>query len=216
LKPHRIIGALETWLRAGDTRIGEIIILGHIGLNESFELRHHLDADADNLELFTGPEEARAIALYDATGEYRPLKTAPNLKRGWKLTLRNIPELHLALDYFYPAALAARLAIEERRLAITPLRDTLNRQSGMYAITKRITDAEANSVIAAICNTDTGCLKKILWEITPGIPITSLPQEKFNPTPAPHQFPLLCPEACNLLVAKARETVKKGPSEKPE
>jgi hypothetical protein len=36
-----------------------------------------------------------------------------------------------------------------------------------------------------------------------------LPAEKFRPNDGPNVLPLLCHEACNLLVAKAREVVKK-------
>jgi sirohydrochlorin cobaltochelatase len=187
---------LAAWLAAGETRIGELLISGQ------YELRHHLDAGLDGLASYTTPQAAREIALYDAAGHYRPLKTAPNLRRGWRLTLPAIEHLHEALDAFYPAALALRLAFQQGRLAVTPLRDTLNRQSGIYAVTKKITDPQADALIGSFCRSAGGCLRTILWPISPTLPITSLPPEKFLPSP------LLCPEACNLLIAKAREAVK--------
>ncbi len=204
---------MAAWLAAGENRMGELLIL------DGFELRHHLDAGADGLTPYTGATAARDIALYDAAGNYRPLKTAPTLRRGWRLLLSTIEDLHAALDAFYPAMLATRLAFEQGRLAVTPLRDTLNRQSGMYAVTRKITDADADTLIGSFCRTDGGCLKRILWPIAPGIPITSLPPEKFAASsvsassiqPSAFPFPLLCAEACNLLVAAARETVKKAP-----
>ncbi len=226
-----ITRALAAWLAAGETRIGEIVVIGQ------YELVHHLDINVPSLALHTHPQAARDIALYDAGGNYRPLKTAPNLRRGWRLTLSTIEELHEALDAFYPAMLAARLAFQQGRLTVTPLRDTLNRQSGMYAVTKRITDSQADALIGSFCRTEGGCLKTILWPIAPGVPITSLPPEKFDPSPGsdtagsdgknerdanpappsafslqPLAFPLLCSEACNLLVAQARETVKQPPA----
>ena len=174
-------------------------------------MRHHLDCGLEGLALHSTPEAAYEIALYDEAGIYRPLKTAPTLRRGWRLVLETLEQLHEALDFFYPAMLAARLAMEQGRLAITPLRDTLNRQSGMYAITKKISDAHADRVIGAFCKSDGGCLKTILWPISPGVPITSLPADKFVPATS-GGIPLLCAEACNLLVARAREAVKKeGP-----
>jgi sirohydrochlorin cobaltochelatase len=197
--------ALAAWLAAGETRIGELAILGR------YEVRHHLDCGLEGLALHSTPEAAYEIALYDEAGIYRPLKTAPTLRRGWRLVLETLEQLHEALDFFYPAMLAARLAMEQGRLAITPLRDTLNRQSGMYAITKKISDAHADRVIGAFCKSDGGCLKTILWPISPGVPITSLPADKFVPATS-GGIPLLCAEACNLLVARAREAVKKeGP-----
>ena len=199
---RRITQALATWLAAGETRIGEVVILGR------YEVRHHEDADAGGLALHTAPEDAREIALYDAAGNYRPLKTAPTLRRGWKLRLATIEQLHEALDFFYPAMLAARFAFQEGRLAVTPLRATLNRQSGMYAVTRKITDPRADTLIGSFCRTDGGCLKTILWPIAPGVAVTSMRPEKFNPAPAGNGMPLLCAEACNLLVAKVREAVK--------
>jgi len=195
--------ALEAWLGAGETRMGELMIRGR------YELRHYLDAELDGLELHTGPEGAREIALYDEAGNYRPLKTAPTLRRGWRMTLGSIEELHEALDGFYPAMLAARLAFLQGRLGVTPLRETLNRQTGMYAVTKKIDDERANGMIGEFCKSDGGCLKTILWPIAPGVRVTSLPAEKFDPN-ADGGIPLLCAEACNLLVARAREIVKEN------
>jgi sirohydrochlorin cobaltochelatase len=203
-----IITALAAWLEAGESRMGELLITGR------YELRHYRDAGLEGLALHTRPGEARDIALYDAcdaAGNYRPLKSAPTLRRGWRMTLRGIEELREALDGFYPAMLAARLALQRGMLDATPLRETLNRQSGMYAIAKKITDAQADAMIGEFCKSDggcPGCLKTILWQIAPGIPITTLPRGKFEPR---GDFPLLCAEACNLLVARAREIVKGTP-----
>jgi sirohydrochlorin cobaltochelatase len=204
-----ITQALVEWLAAGGNRIGELVIL------RRYELRHYMDATLDGMTEYTTPEAAREIALYDAAGNYRPLKTAPTLRRGWRLTLPDVKQVHAALDAFYPAMLAARVASHQGRLAITPLRDTLNRQSGMYAVTRKITDSQADSMIGSFCRTDGGCLKTILWQIGPGRPVTSLPPEKREPADDGRRMPLLCAEACNLLVARAREVVKHPASNLP-
>ncbi len=183
--------------------------MGELLIGGQYEVRHHLDAGLDGLAPYTAPEAAREIALYDEAGNYRPLKTAPTLRRGWRLEVRTVDELHEALDGFYPAMLAARFAFEQGRLRVTPLRETLNRQSGMYSVARRITDARADALIGDFCRSDGGCLKKILWEISPGLRVKSLPPEKFDPRGP--GIPLLCAEACNLLVAKAREAVKEAP-----
>jgi len=207
-----ITQGLAAWLAAGETRIGELVVLGQ------YELRHHLDAGAGPnapLASYPLPEAARDIALYDAGGNYRPLKTAPTLRRGWRLTLSTIGQLHEALDFFYPAMLAARFAFQQGRLAVTPLRDTLNRQSGMYAVTRKITDPQADALIGSFCRSEggsPGCLKTILWPIAPGLPVASLSPEKFDPYSSRTGIPLLCAEACNLLVARVREAVKQSPA----
>jgi sirohydrochlorin cobaltochelatase len=202
--------ALARWLAAGRNRIGELLIRGR------FELLHHADAErAEGLQMFNTPQAAREIARFDEVGNFRPLKSAPNLRRGWKLALRDdIGEVREALDFFYPAMLGMLLAHERGGLEIVPLRGTLDRQSGMYAVTRKITNAQSNELIGRFCRSDGKCLKTILWKIEPGAPVTSLPAGKFDPAvnqlgadePA---IPLLCAEACNLLVSAAREVVRK-------
>ena len=129
-----ITAALERWLAEGFNRIGEILIAKK---NGCFTLVHHADRDAAGLEVFTGPEDARGISQYDRAGEYRPLKTAPNLRRGWELRLSGIAELRAALDFFYPAMLGEYLAHGEGRLAPVHFRETAARQSGMYDVVKK-------------------------------------------------------------------------------
>ncbi len=206
-----ITRALEKWLAEGKTTIGEVAIRPRPG--GGYELCHVLDAGCAGLEEPAGPvsEAAREIGRYDEQGHYRPLKTAPNLRRGWRLAAANNEELHDALDALYPAMLAAFLAWQQGRLRMTPLRETLARQSGMYAVTRRLTDEQAARLIPAFCNLKTGCLKRILWPMEPGAPASFLPAEKRTPDAGPGCIPLLCAEACNLLVAKAREVVKGAP-----
>jgi sirohydrochlorin cobaltochelatase len=228
--------ALADWLASGGREMGEI----HIEqTGKAFVLLHRDDARAgDNcragappaaatgalalqsshpqpgLTDYTGAEAARELAHFDEHGKFRPLKTAPNLRHGWRLTVADLAALRRAVDYFYPAMLGIWLSHRRGELVAVPLRDTLARQTGMYAVTKKISDAQAQAMVSGFCRTDGGCLKQILWPLAPGVPITSLPAEKFRPEAPPGAMPFLCQEACNLLVAKAREVVKKG--EMPE
>ena len=91
--------------------------------------------------------------------------SAPDLRAGWRLRLATGEELVLALNYFYPAMLDALRAAEEGTLRPTPLRETLARQSGMYAVTRKATIEETEEVIAWRCSDDGGCLKRILWNV---------------------------------------------------
>ena len=199
--------ALAEWIAGGGREIGEIHLEPAAG---GFALCHRGDGARRDLNEYEGAEAARELAHFDADGKFRPLKTAPNLRQGWKLRLASLAELRTALDYFYPAMLGVWLSHRGGRLAAVPLRQTLARQTGMYAITRKIADDQAQAMIAGFCRSDTGCLKRILWPIAPEVPITSLPTGKFQPEAPANILPLLCHEACNLLVAKAREVVKKG------
>ena len=79
----------------------------------------------------------------------------------------------------------------------------------MYAVTRKITDDQADEMIGNFCRSDGGCLKTILWKIDENRAVTSLPREKFDPAQGqPARIPMLCHEACNLLVAEARRVVK--------
>lgn len=177
--------------------------IGEIALGDNFSLRHREDGDVDEskLKLYEHPEAAREIARYDERRGYRPLKTAPNLRRGWLLQLKNIEEMALALDFFYPAALSLYGAWLQKKLEMTLLRETLDRQSGMYRVTQRLSEEQAQSLINKTCHE--GCLRKILWSITSD-------QEAEPLIVRGNEIPLLCREACNLLVAAARVIVKES------
>ena len=195
---------------------------------KSFVLCHRDDDTRDDLETFRNAEDAIEIARNDDAGNYRPLKTAPNLRHGWRMELRTQEELKRALDHFYPGRLAIFLAWQRGQLRTTPLRETLDRQSGMYRIAAKISDAQINDLVADFCRSNGGCLRTILWKRDQRGAIASakLPKQKFDPsndqtralsepgspTPAtgtaPATVPLLCQEPCNLLVAACRNVVK--------
>ena len=96
-----------------------------------FVICHRDDESARGLKVFRQSQDAIEIARYDDGGKYRPLKTAPNLRHGWRLEVVDRGELRRALDYFYPGRLALVMALAENRIATTTLRETLDRQSGM-------------------------------------------------------------------------------------
>ena len=183
----------------------------------TFALSHRDDAARDNLAIQQEPDAATELARFDDAGNYRPLKTAPTLRHGWKLVLENLTALRTALELFYPGRLAAMLVFEKDELRTTPFRETLERQSGMYRVAAQINDERANELIGNFCRSDSGCLRTILWRRDENgtVPSTNLPSEKFDPSHdqtglgAP-VIPLLCQEACNLLVAEARRVVQEN------
>lgn len=181
----------------------------------SFALCHRDDANKSDLEIFRKPDDALDIARYDDAGKYRPLKTAPDLRHGWRMEVVDLGELRRALDYFYPGRLAMLVAWTGNRLSTTPLRETLDRQSGMYRIAAKILDEQIDDMVGNFCKSDGGCLRTILWkrDARGTSPSTRLPPEKFNPSHdqtgrGENAIPLLCQEACNLLVAECRKVAK--------
>jgi sirohydrochlorin cobaltochelatase len=197
---------LTGWLEAGGHRIGQVTIRR---TGDGWELRHSDDEGRADVETFTRWQDARSIANADDASAFRPLKTAPNLRHGWRLVLRDPDEVRRALDYLYPAMLGVWLAHREGRLSPVDLRETLARQTGMYRITQKTSDDQAQRLIGGQCRSDGGCLKTILWRISAELPVQTLPADKFRPEATPTGcMPLLCHEACNLLIAGARKMVK--------
>src|SRR5438105_9729258 len=145
-----------------NTRFGQILIqrTGSGG----FVLCHRDDENAHDLKIVRKPDDAIEIARYDDAGKYRSLKTAPNLRHGWRLELVDLGELRRALDYFYPGRLAMLEAWTENRLGTTSLRETLDRQSGMYRVAAKISDEQIDDVVGNFCRSDGGCLRTVLWK----------------------------------------------------
>ena len=207
--------ALRNWLENGLRCLGEIAIEGRA--DGTFDLTHREDVARPDLDRYDGPEIALELARFDDAGNYRPLKTAPTLRHGWRLRVETVADLWLALDHFYPGRLAAFFVYEAGELGTTPLRETLERQSGMYRIAAQISENEADQLVGDFCRSDGGCLRTILWrrDRSGTVPSTKLPPQKFDPafdqTGAGRPvMPLLCQEACNLLVAEARRVVQES------
>jgi sirohydrochlorin cobaltochelatase len=216
--PLLIERILAAWLESGARGIGQISITQSDG---TFALCHRdEEGAAGERQCYRSPDDAAEIAKFDDDGVYRPLKTAPNLRHGWRLELADLAALRLALDFFYPGRLATLAAWESNRLSPTPLRATLARQSGMYRIAGQISDREADALVGRFCRSrggEPGCLRTILWprDETGARASMQLPLEKFiaqidQTGRGANAIPLLCQEACNLLVAEARKVVKRA------
>lgn len=174
-----------------------------------YEARHAADAEwaAAALERSSDPYAAREIAQTTAEGEHRPLKTAPNLRRGWALTELDGRGLWTALDYLYPACAAHWHAGRTGALRVTHWRDTAGRQSGIYSPVQLLPDEAVHRAVRACC-ADAVCLRRVAWRVDADTPL-ALPDEG----PVEGQAPVPCPEACSIFVAFARQvlTLERAP-----
>ena len=179
--------------------IGDELVLAQVLIQKTgagYELRHVLDRNVPRESLRVVPlTDVRRLAQFTAAGEFRPLKSAPNLAQGWLLPIRNGDELEFALNAFYPGALADWHAATGAQPPVTHFRDFVNRQSGMYRIAAKITDGQALEVIGATC-TPTACLKHRLWTVAGSI---DNPAEKSL---------IPCLEPCAVLLENARKTAR--------
>jgi sirohydrochlorin cobaltochelatase len=174
--------------------------IGQVRVESGFSLTHGEDAGRTDLKVFQNPHDAIVIARYDDAGKYRPLKTAPNLAHGWKLQLGSLEAVLLALDFLYPAEVGTAVWQAAGDLQHVSLRETLGRQSGMYAVTRKLSGEQAEALVQGFCRP--GCLRRILWTIE-GEGATGEAEST-----EPGTVPLFCAEACNLFVAEARKVVK--------
>ena len=205
---------------------GKVSWIGQLQIapfDEGFILCHREDAGRTDFEQHE-IDDAFEIAKFDDAGNYRPLKTAPTLRHGWKIFARDLFQVAQVIDAIYPGRLEMLRAFKSGELITTSLRETLNRQSGMYRVAAKISDEQIDELVGDFCRSDGGCLRTILWKCdnTRKGPSSKLPPEKFDPavdqylsakeprpaTAATACIPLLCQEACNLLVAACRDAVK--------
>ena len=158
-----------------------------------YSLRHEDDADSESLNLYDHPRAAREIAKLTEAGEYRPLKSSPNLRRGWELRVGDPVELAIAMNYLYPAGVAHWYLYREGRLQTTNFRENAARQSGIYKRIQHLTDEGVQNAARACCE-DAVCLKKTLWNVDEGTPLAMERGEGNIP----------CPEPCSVFVSFAR------------
>jgi hypothetical protein len=193
-------------LKAFIAQILDELILAQVLIRRNgtgYDLRH-LDDTTLPLDSLHPIEihEARALAQATAAGEFRPLKSAPTLPRGWRITAKSDAELERALSDLYPGAVADWYAAQSAQPPVTHYRNYTNRQSGMYRITTMLTDDAVAQVIQTIC-APALCLKRRLWTI-----IGLAPDAPTGKSLIP------CLEPCAVLMESARQAVRVEQKEK--
>ena len=186
--------AFASWITdsAKGREFGQLLIHRLEG-SEAFGIRHQDDAETPNLKNYDDPRAAREISKLTESGEYRPLKSAPNLRRGWKLTLADDRELVTAMNLLYPAAVVHWSLHEKGELEVTSYRENAARQSGIYKRIQRLSDKGVQDAARACCE-DAVCLKKTLWNVDDGTPLDMERGDGEMP----------CPEPCSIFVSFAR------------
>jgi hypothetical protein len=164
-------------------------------MSNGFELRHVQDRGVPGLRRMS-VEELRALAQATASGAFRPLKSAPNLQRGWVVEASSAADLGRALDHLYPGALPDWFAARAEQPPVTHYREFTARQTGMYRITQMLSDAQAAEMIGTCCAARF-CLKRRLWSVASLDP--DVPQAKSD---------IPCLEPCAMLLEFARKAVR--------
>lgn len=194
--------ALTAFLAAFDADVlfGEVLIRR---VAHGFDLRHVADRNVgDALLEQLAVSGLRALAQFTAEGVFRPLKSAPNLRRGWHVSAADEGALETALNHLYPGAIADWFAARSNPPPITSYREFTARQTGMYRITTLLDDIIAGAAIRACCHADF-CLKRRLWSVS-GLAADEPQQKSLAP----------CLEPCAILLEFARKVARLEQDEK--
>jgi len=185
--------AFAAWIDGapGGRVFGQVIV--HPDAPAGYSLRHLDDKHAGGLEVGEDPRAAREIAKLTEQGEYRPLKSSPNLRRGWELRVADARGLATAMNYLYPAGLVHWYLYREGRLLRTSFRENASRQSGIYKRVQRLSNEGVRDAARACCE-DAVCLKKTLWDVDAATPLDI----------DRGQGEIPCPEPCSVFVSFAR------------
>jgi hypothetical protein len=181
-------------LGTGD-QLGQIIIQAK---NDGYEIRHHIDQSqpADSLSTCS-MDELREIVATDISEEFRPLKSAPDLRNGWRIWCSTPEDLWTRLHIIYPGAIGDAFAASKSGAAkIVSYQDFVGRQSGMYRGAAKLSEEAANRLATACCSSK-HCIKERLWRFKEIPPLPDLSQPK-----------LICLEPCQILLELARRESK--------
>jgi hypothetical protein len=143
------------------------------------------------------------LVQFTAAGAFRPLKSAPNLRRGWRVSLADDDALELALNHLYPGAIADWFAASRNPPPITSYREFTARQTGMYRITTLLDDSVAGAAIRACCHPDF-CLKQRLWSVG-----------QLAADAASEKSIIPCLEPCAILLEFARKVARLEQEQSP-
>jgi hypothetical protein len=164
---------------------------------DKFELRPVTDKENDATQLrLIDVAEVRPLVQFTAEGAFRPLKSAPNLRTGWRIAVVGLGDLRAVLERIYPGAVANWYATQFPEPPLTSYRQFTGRQSGMYRITTHLDDAVAGATIRACCPIEF-CLKRRLWSV-----------EGLAPDEASAKSIIPCLEPCAILLEFARKIAR--------
>lgn len=187
-------------LKAFIAQLSDELLLGQVVIRRAergYELRHETDRQRASEELRLTPvSELRVLALHTAAGAFRPLKSAPNLRSGWRVAAHNDEEFEAALHHLYPGAVADWFAAQQQPAPVTHYREFTNRQTGMYRVTTMLTDEQAAQVTRACCH-GRFCLKRRLWTVGQ-LPLDAASEKSLIP----------CLEPCAILLEFARKALR--------
>ena len=170
--------------------------------DDHFELRHTDDSAVDPAELeeLATLHSLARLACKRTDGAHRPLRTAADLPRGWRLSVSGLRGLVEALVAVYGPALTHWYLAETGALRAGSFRETAQRQTGIYARLGSVGPELVTTAIGRCCE-GLPCLRVRRWSAEGHSPALSLA----NPDTAGTRLVVPCPAPCPILLSTALE-----------
>lgn len=129
----------------------------------SWILRHVRDRDvaAEKLKKLKGWSDLEEMVRHDAQGQYRPLRSAPDLVTGWLYEAKDESDFWEALEVIYPGLWGNAQAWQEGNLRVESWEAALAKQTTRMQKKARESADLPNRVIQSQCKMR--CLKIVVW-----------------------------------------------------
>lgn len=173
-----------------------------------YDIRHRADrgCSADHLTLRGSTAEMHELARTTEAGRHRPMRSTPDLRRGWLARELDGPQLWTVLNALYPAAPIHWFRGVSGGTDACSFAESARRQTGIYTAVRELKGEQLSAAVRASCSRSM-CLRHPVWD-----PATSALEPtgrlEAEPSVGPERAVVPCTRPCSLLIAFAREVVR--------
>jgi hypothetical protein len=178
------------------------------GAEGRYDVRHRADRGGaiDHLDLRRSPAATDELARTTEAGRHRPMRSAPDLRRGWLFADLDGRQLWTVLNALYPAAAIHWFQGISGSTNASSFFDTALRQTGIYTVVRELNGERLSAVVRASCGRSM-CLRDPVWDpAPPALERTGSPEAQRRESPGRAVVP--CSRPCSLLIAFAREVAR--------
>lgn len=149
-------------------RIVEVGVWGQVKISQqkdSYEVRHVHDqrAEKEALRKVTAAE-LRDVVAREASGNFRPLKSAPDLVSGWRHVAAGDDGLLRTFEIIYPGWIVEALAYKTGSVRLQSWKSFSSRQTGIYKKVATLGETEIERVVSTCCST-AFCMRRPVWHV---------------------------------------------------
>lgn len=170
-----------------------------------YELRHVADTGKayEQLTMYQDGHAALRLTRTTEAGQHRPLRSTPDMRRGWVLVDLDGTALWSALNRIYPGAGLHWFQYRSGTLQATSFPETAARQTGIYASVQALCGEPLHAAIRASCGAGL-CLRTAVWSPAVAVLDSAGGEEQAGEG----QAVVPCKEPCSLFVSFACEILR--------